>query len=272
MARGGRNIPGLKQRFALKGKMLVKLWKGKPVVQAWPKAYGPPRSQAAADVITAFKRGQRAMKFMLPRFTIAAMDLTAKTGMYPRDILYQAMVGTNIQLAIDEPGAHTMIGDGLQKFTALGTEAFIDFQNIPLGYSGLLLQILGRDNVSATNTQWSLTLNGDTGPRYDFNRENRFGSTQGVSVNSIALPSITAATAPANYPGAMQILIPGYASQAFYKSLIARGSIAAVHNATNLFEDRVDGWWQSLAQVSTLRITAATSFHVGTEITLYGLF
>jgi hypothetical protein len=272
MARGQRNIPGLQQRFALKGKLLVTKWKGQTRVSKWPKPYGPPRSQAQADTIAAFKKIQRALKFLPASQTITAMNVTAKTGMYPRDLLMQGMTGTNILLAYDNKGTHAMIGDGIdQQIISSGITNF-DFSNIPGGYSALWLTIIGRTLASGNAENPVLQFNADGGPHYDYNRENRFGSGQGVSVTGIILPTMNGSTAPAGYPSVMEILIPGYASSSFFKSILARGNWSGVHAGADFSEDRVDAWWQNTNPIARLFTVTSAGWAQGSTCTLYGLF
>jgi hypothetical protein len=272
MPRGGRNVPGLQQRWALKGKLLVKKYKGKLVVQSWPKPYGKARSEAQANTQKAFQRFQRAVKFFPPQQIITAMELTKSTGMYPRDLMMAASLGTNVMLGYDEPGALPVIGDGLEKFTATGGETTIDWTNIPPGYSALELIINGRALGGGSFDSLLVTFNGDTAAHYDstvwFNPS---GVGQVLAGNTATICALNGNSCPANYPTAARCLLPAYNSP-FYKQGIATYTRIQAVLAGNWFTEQQTLWWRSTATIARLTLTLPTGFVKGSTVTLYGLF
>lgn len=272
MPRGGRNVPSLQQRFALKGKMLVKYYKGKLVVQSWPKPYGKPRSEAQANTIEAFKRIQRALKFLPPQQTITAMELTAKTGMYPRDLLMQAMTGTNIMLGYDELGATPMIGDGLAKFVATGTENTITFDQIPPGYSALLMIGLLRTTLTGQGEALLHRFNNDTGANYE-----AYINDAGTPGNSFGLTGtfgLAAASAGcvASSASSTRALIPGYASSAFIKGVIGEYNMLRALTGSGMTYGHTAGFWRNVDAINQIDILTAGTYLQGSTVTLYGLF
>jgi len=272
MARGGRNVPGLQERFALKGKLLPYYHRGQLVVNNWPKPFGPARSPAQQDTQTAFKRFQRAVKFFQPQQIITAMETTANTGMYPRDILMAAALGTNVMLAYDEPGAQPMIGDGIEKFTADGTTGTHTFSNIPQGYSSLMLDVLARSSFNGNQDTITVQFNGDTGAHYDQTAWNRNGTFSAINQTFGLACDVTSATSPALYPGGGRILIPGYANTAFYKYLEASGADVHTHAANQMWMNFAQTWWQSQAAINSISLHVNGLFIAGSTVTLYGLF
>lgn len=272
MPRGGRNVPGLQQRFALKGKLLVKKYRGQLVVQKWPKPYGKARSQKQLDTQTAFKRFQRAVKFFPPQQIITAMELTKGTGMYPRDLMMAASLGTNVMIGYDELGATPMIGDGLEKFVAAGGETTIEFQNIPPGYSSLSLLISARSLKAATTETLRITCNGDAGAKYTYWTQNFFGYTDLYNQPSAEIGDINAASSPANFPSQIEVSLANYASSTFYKSYLSRGDVIVASSGASQFMNFRGGWYADKTPISRITITAPTGFAAGSAATLYGLF
>jgi len=272
MPRGGRNIPSLQQRFALKGKLLVKKYKGQLVVQSWPKPYGKARSPAQAATQEAFKRFQRAVKYFPPQQIITAMELTAGTGMYPRDLMMAASLGTNVMIGYSDYGAHPMIGDGLQKFVATGGETEIDFQNIPLGYSSLLISLFGRTNRNAGADTVTMRFNGDAANDYDWLTWWDAGNGTARGQTSAITLDFLGATAPAGYCGSGTIMIPNYATPAFYKAYIAQGVRMDALTTGNPILFNLSGYWRKADQVSRVTLTTVGGMIAGSSATLYGLY
>lgn len=272
MPRGGRNIPGLKEAWSLKGKLFVKLYKGKVVVQSWPKPYGPPRSQAQADTIKAFKQMQRAMKFQQPRELVTAIETTKGTGMYPRDYIFSAMSGNMHLVESYLTGAISAAMDRLQQFTATGAESFCTFAGIPPGYQALLIIINARSLHSGTVDDINAQLNNDAGNTYDFIRENRSGATSSIAGARMLFGEIPAATAPANYPSQSITWMPGYASNNLFKAAYTSSSLITALTTAGLMTQSISSWWRNTAPVTTITIAIGAAFAPQSTITLHGLY
>ncbi len=62
-------------------------------VRKWPKKRGPPKSASQRFWVDWFKQANLLAKYADPMTQIRAKELTAHTGMYPRDIILAAMRG-----------------------------------------------------------------------------------------------------------------------------------------------------------------------------------
>lgn len=72
-------------------------------VRSWPKKPGPPKSAKQRFWIDWFTQANRLAKYVDAASAIRAIDLTAKSGLYPRDVLLAAMRGRLYHWA-DETG------------------------------------------------------------------------------------------------------------------------------------------------------------------------
>lgn len=272
MPRGGRNVPGLQERWALKGKLLPLIRRGQLHVQAWPKPFGPARSQAQKDTQVAFARFQRAAKFFPPDLTIQAMTVTQGTGMYPRDLLLAAALGTNVMLGYDQLGAQPMLGDGLQKFVAVGGESSVDFPAIPPGYSALRLFGMGRSTAATTFMNATLQYNGGGGGNYDWALWWSPGPTSAFNAPGATCGHFTGASCPAGYPSLFDLFIPNYSSTSFFKVGQQRGAHMTALSNTNLLNEFWMHYWRSMAAVSRITLTFDGPLAAGSTFTLQGLF
>ncbi len=176
-----------------------------------------------------------------------------------------------------KPGAG---GGGGGQFTRLGQVVVssatpsISFSGLAASCDDLVICISGRSAAAATKDLVRLRLNGDSAAHYDCIEENRFSTTptSGIADTALSVLSIAGATAPANYVGSVEILIPGYAKTSFYKNVLAYSDNAEAVNATSLYFERWAGYWRSSAAVSSVDLTLSSgaNFAIGTVVTIYG--
>ena len=272
MARGGRNIPPLKEVWALKGALLLKLYKGKPVVQHWPKAYGPPRSQAQADTITAFKQIQRAMKTARPEYWVDAINSTSKTGMYPRDYMFQLFTGTNFIPEYTMGGAISAAVDMIADFTMTNGQTVAVINNIPPGYKKLSIEMLCRGLTSALNVDGNLRFNNDSGAHYDAHVWDAGGQgvqTAGTSMNQFRAAG---ATAQANVFAINHIEIPYYSESVAWKTCRGYDEAFFTLSPQNALISFWNGLWRSAAAITRIDLTLPGGFVAGSRITAYGWY
>jgi hypothetical protein len=270
--RGGRNIPTLQQAWSLKGKLMVKMHRGQLIVQKWPGKYGPPRSQAQADTITAFKQIQRGMKSQLPQEWVTAIERTKLTGMYPRDYLFSCMSGNMHLVENFLTGAISAAVDRLQAFLAVGGETTVIFAGIPPGYQALRLEILGRSLKAATEETLSLSVNADTAAHYDATLWDRFGYVTAPGTTVANCGELPAATAPANYPGQILLQFPQYSNTGFFKLIAGQSNY---YNSTTATDMRAELWiayWRSLAAITQLQVNIPSGLVKGSALTLHGFY
>jgi len=78
---------------SLSGKIMVDTVRGQLRVRAWPKKRGTPKSEAQLWWIDWFRQANKLAKYADAASLRRAIDITANSGMYPRDILLAAMRG-----------------------------------------------------------------------------------------------------------------------------------------------------------------------------------
>ena len=83
-----------KQRFPnLRGIMMVDTIRGRVRVRAWPKKRGRPKSPAVRDQNRWFREACRNMNYIDAGQMVLAIEAAKGTGLYPRDIIMNAMAG-----------------------------------------------------------------------------------------------------------------------------------------------------------------------------------
>lgn len=81
-----------KQDFkSLRGILMVDSVRGRMRARVWPRKRGKPKAAVTLAWNQWFKDAARLSKFIDPKLTIAAMEQTKNTGLYPRDVIFQAM-------------------------------------------------------------------------------------------------------------------------------------------------------------------------------------
>jgi hypothetical protein len=109
MAKIGPVDPRLVARLpGLSGRLLIRdNGRGTLIAQAWPKKRKRPLHPHTAEQSAKFGKIVRLTKYVHPDQFIAAMSLTKRTGLYPRDILVKAMFGKIV--ALHTPGERTKV-------------------------------------------------------------------------------------------------------------------------------------------------------------------
>jgi hypothetical protein len=136
---------------------------------------------------------------------------------------------------------------------------------------------MGQGTQSATNTVYSVQLNGDTGSNYDavdmtFNN-NASISGSAVATTKIFCGWVPAATGVANTSSSGSITIYNYANTTFQKTVEATGMVKTSNAAvTGLFITRNNGWWRNTAAINRVDVILTSgNFVSGSQVNLYGI-
>jgi len=97
------NIPRGKRGPSVRGSHMVDTFRGTIRVRKWPKKRGPPKSDAQKFWVDWFKQANFLAKYASDMDVKEAMEITAGTGLYPRDVILQAMRG-RLYWWVDENG------------------------------------------------------------------------------------------------------------------------------------------------------------------------
>lgn len=98
-----RSIPRRGRMPSYRGRVMVDLVKGVIRVRRWPKKRGTPKSELQRWWISWFEQANFLTKYVDAISAARAIELTEKTGRYPRDILLAAMRGRLYHIT-DETG------------------------------------------------------------------------------------------------------------------------------------------------------------------------
>ncbi len=168
------------------------------------------------------------------------------------------------------------------QITFLNTSAPAFPNLLPTGFRHLLIEIMARGDVAATNVEGLLRFNNDSTTNYGWNRTNATGTAitstdQGASGTSAARGwFLSGSTALASAPGIAKIWIPNYNSTVFKKMIRIETSF---YNGTTFIaagaiqSDYTTGYWTA-APTAITRIDILPSsgnFIVGSLFTLYGI-
>ena len=117
-----RSVPRNVRLPSLRNVVMVDTVRGVLRVRKWPKKYGKPRSALQAWWIDWFKQANLLAKYADPMSQRRAIELTKGSGLYPRDVLLQAMRG-RLYVWRDETGWKwypvAAIGDISESFDVL---------------------------------------------------------------------------------------------------------------------------------------------------------
>jgi hypothetical protein len=144
----------------------------------------------------------------------------------------------------------------------------ITFSSIPSTYTDLRL-IFTCTGLTAGN-DIALQYNGDTGTNYSFTRLSGSGSAassgQATSFGNWRISFIGVYTDP-SIPVTMQVDIFSYAGSTFKTGLsFASGD----KNGSGYVSTNV-GLWSNTAAITSMTVSSATNFLIGTTATLYGI-
>lgn len=184
---------------------------------------------------------------------------------------------TFVQAALLSP----QIGQGdfvkIAQITTTGSQATVDFQNIPSNYSSIEIEWISRDTQGGTSVVgFDVTLNNDT-TAANYTSVFRIGSqnaaavvsniassTKGVQVGAHPQDGNTAGMA-----GTGKLLIVGYASTTWHKRILSNfgNDDATANGLTGQHTAR----WKSASAVNRVTFnTEGTAFKDGSIFTLYG--
>lgn len=138
--------------------------------------------------------------------------------------------------------------------------ASIDLTSIPATYRHLEIEFFGRSEDAGANVGLRMTVNGDSGANYHFQRMHVTDSTvtgapsAGSSFWTIGSNSLAAGGSSANRGTAMRLWLPNYASTTFHK--MAQGLVSKFEaDATAAFHaSQFAGLWKSTAAITSLSI------------------
>lgn len=154
----------------------------------------------------------------------------------------------------------------------LGQAGTFDVSNIPDTWDRLIVFLSARGSYNAQTDQVRLSLNGDTTDAHyiqTFHRANSAGNHYaGGGVNRF-VGYVTAATSTAGAGALLQIEIPDYAKQVFYKEYTCRNTFTY---ASDYFGGVNSARWNSTSPVSRITLTTenASTFVVGSHLRVIG--
>lgn len=221
-----------------------------------------------------------------------------KSGTTPSAIIYSATAqisGTGVTRSGSTTGDHLAVwngsnADSIKDGGAVSAGAFVQLSQTVLGsdtstisfgtisgsYSALRLVLQGRGSQAATEVNFLVQFNGDTGNNYDYDFSVAYNSTntsvQAVSSSSMYLGGLIGANGPANAATQIDISIVNYAGSTFHKTLTFQSTHKVGANGADLRAISGSGFWKNTAAVTGITLSlSAGNFITGTVATLYGL-
>jgi hypothetical protein len=165
----------------------------------------------------------------------------------------------------------------LSTTTITGSAAIFDVSSISGAHNDLLLVLIGRAAYSAVTDSVMLRFNNDSGSNYGTQQINAAGSPpsgfEQSSDNKISPGSVPASSAAAGWFGLIEMLIPGYASTTWNKTVTFNGSYAA-GLASGYKQVTVGiGAWNNTAAITRVQLLindSPNTFVVGSQLRIYG--
>lgn len=155
----------------------------------------------------------------------------------------------------------------------------VTFSSIPGSYRHLVIEYLARGDQALTSSAVNLTFNGDTSANYDSVRANvthtnALATGEQLAATSATIAVVTAASAPSNYAAGGTILIPYYASTAFYKVVTNGPAGSLLAQTTGNVNARFgEAHWRSLSAITSATLTLGGGNYVaGSKFSLYGVY
>lgn len=110
-----------KQRFpSFVGQIIVDTYRGQLRVRKWPRKRGRPKSAAVRAGNEWFKKVVKLMKIAAPSQQAVAIDAAKGTGLYPRDLLMNAMSGGMFDIVLPDGRVLTAGHPFLEEVMFLG--------------------------------------------------------------------------------------------------------------------------------------------------------
>ena len=163
----------------------------------------------------------------------------------------------------------------IERVTATGSSQVISFTSIPQIYKHLQIRGIARSTEAAAGTNYTLTLNNDTGSNYAYHRLRAEG-TSATGAGSASQAYIFVGRAPgagtaSGIMGAIIIDIHDYTSTTKYKTVRALMG----QNSNNAYAGEISlrsGLWMSTNAISSITITLDNpNFANTTTFALYGM-
>lgn len=161
--------------------------------------------------------------------------------------------------------------------TTLGGAGTFDATSISGAYNDLIVVLVARDSTASGTTTPVVTVNNDTGANY-YNERFTVNSTTAVSgaesAGGTALGCIrlSGSSATANLFASVEIVIPGYASTTWTKTLHTRSAYASALSAGGMNIMQAAAFWNSTAAINRITITgsAGANLATGSMLRIYG--
>lgn len=156
-----------------------------------------------------------------------------------------------------------------------GGAGTITFNNIPQGFTDLMVIVAARESTATPYSGTIVILNNDTSALYSATLVEGYGgaaSSRTTSANSLfPIPHIPGGTATANTFGNAQIYLPNYTSSNF-KALILDSVSENNSSAIYAFQTGLSaGLYRSTSAITAFRIIASSTFVQYSTFTLYGI-
>lgn len=88
-----KSIPRLRKLPSFRGQMMIDVFRGNLRIRKWPRKRGTPKSASQLFWIDWFRQANLLAKYADAASHARAIEITAKSGLYPRDVLLAAMRG-----------------------------------------------------------------------------------------------------------------------------------------------------------------------------------
>lgn len=167
----------------------------------------------------------------------------------------------------------------IQRITATGSQSVLDFQNIPQGYTDLVLLVSARHPTTTSNAEHYITINGlaGNGTLTDtlFLRGNALGSAISYSVNNsgaLFQVNFQNSASAANTFSSFSMYMQNYSNNAINKTF----SIDSIQetNSTETFQILASGVIRQTSPITSLQYNvggAGGNWVAGTMASLYGI-
>ena len=159
--------------------------------------------------------------------------------------------------------------------TLSSTASSVSFNNIPQGYTDLLLKFSPRDARTSPNiSDFYVTFNGDTAANYSFGELYGDGAnmafTRQINQSNGRFLYGNSASCTSGSFGICDMYIPNYSSGAVYKSFNADSFSES--NDTTAYQINIAGLWRNFSPIISIKVDPTTSpFQIGTTLSLYGI-
>jgi len=160
----------------------------------------------------------------------------------------------------------------LADHTCVGAEASIDFSSLPATFAHLLVFILARGDIAATQTSLNLQFNGDSG-HYDWFSGLSGGSGSASAATSGQIGFMSGSTAPANKFSPYVLWIPHYAQASTQKGVQTLGFNTPGTGGANV-DPYVNSimWTAAAAAINEITfLPGSGNFVANSRFTVYGL-